>query len=133
MKYSFETENISPIEDFIQDFCKSHKKCRYELKGFDHFDKDVIFINVIASKEIKELYSEFIEGLKKKTKIQLKQFDGKTHFHASIAHTDIKEKFDEIWKFATKDKPDFQVLFDNITILKLVNNVWAVHKEYKLK
>ena len=44
LKYFFETKNIKPIEDYIKEFSKTHKKSKYKLKGFGNFRKDVIFI-----------------------------------------------------------------------------------------
>ena len=72
LKYSFETENIKLVENYIEEFCNRHKKCKYKLEGINHFDKDVIFIDVITSNEMKQLYAEFIDFLKNKTNIQFK-------------------------------------------------------------
>lgn len=130
LKYSFETDNINPVEKAIEEFSKSINKSKYQLTGINHFDEDVIFIDVIPSKEMSETYSNFINHLRKNTKITFKQFDGNTHFHSSIAHTDIKTKFQEIWNFVSKENPDFEVFFDNITILKLIDGIWQIHKEY---
>lgn len=130
LKYSFETDNINPIEKAIEEFSNSINKSKYQLKGINHFDENIIFIDVIPSKEMFETYSNFINYLRKNTNITFNQFDGNTHFHSSIAHTDIKLKFQEIWNFVSKENPDFEVLFDNITILKLVNSIWRIHKKY---
>jgi len=132
LKYSFETENIEPVEKTIEEFCKSNKKSKYRLNRINHFDKDVIFIDVVPSEEMKNTYSKFIDFLRNNTNIKFKEFDGKTHFHSSIAHTDINNKFDEIWSFVSKENPDFDVFFDNISILKFVDGVWQIHKEYSL-
>lgn len=132
LKYSFEVENIKPIEECIEQFCKSQKKCKYKLAGINHFDDDVIFIDVFPSNDMKKLYINFIQSLKNNTSLEFKEFDGKTNFHSSIAHTDIKDKFDEIYSFVSKENPIFDVLFDNISILKLADGVWKIHKEYPL-
>ncbi len=132
LKYSFEVKNIKSIEEHIQEFCKLQKKCNYKLEKLNHFDKDVIFIDVFPSDDMKMLYIKFLKFLKNNTNLQFKEFDGKTHFHSSIAHTDIKDKFDDIWSFVSKEKPKFDVLFDNISILKLVNGIWRIHKEFPL-
>ncbi len=132
LKYSFETEDIKYIENCIEKFCKSHEKCKYQLKSFNHFDNEVIFIDVIPSMEMKKMYFDFIKYIKDNTNLELKEFDGKTHFHSTIAHKDIKDKFNEIWSFASKENPNFDVFFDNISILKLVDDVWQIHKEYSL-
>lgn len=132
LKSPFETNDIKPIESVIEQFCKSHQKSSYKLSGINHFDKRVIFIDVLSSEEMNKTYLEFMKHLKNKTKIQFKEFDGNTHFHSSLARTDIQDKFDEIWSFASKEKPQFDLFFDNISILKLVEGVWQIHKVYSL-
>lgn len=133
LKYSFETEDITPIENCIKNFCKTHKKCSLELKEINNFDKDVIFIDVVSSKEMIELYREFIEKMKKLKNITFNKFDGSTHFHMSIAHTDIKDKFDDIFEYAKTKAKYCKIEMDNISILELVEGVWKVHKEFELK
>lgn len=61
-----------------------------------------------------------------------KTFDGITHFHSSLAHSDIEEIFDEIWKHVQQYKPEFDMIFDNITITRSdeETNEWKIHKEF---
>ncbi len=132
LKYSFEND-IESVEGVIERFCKANRKSRYVLKGVDHFGQDVIFIDVLPSKEMKKAYSEFITSLKQNTNIGFKQFDGTTHFHSTIAYKDIKDKFNDIWDFVSYENPYFELFFDNITILKLVDGVWRIHKEFGFK
>jgi len=133
LKYSFETDAIRPVESCLEDFTETHKKCQYTMKGISHFGVEVIFIDVVPSKAMEKIHAELIEALRKVPNILIKEYDGRTHFHASVAHTDIKEKFKEIWADVSKESPDFKVKFDNIAILKLAGGVWQVHKEFKLK
>jgi hypothetical protein len=132
LKYSIQCEDIKPIEQNIEQFCKSHKKCKYKLNGFNHFEKKVIFLEVIPSVEMKKLHIQLIKHLGKIEWMTFKKFDKDTHFHSSIAHTDIKNKFDNIWSFVSNKPKKFDLELDNITLLKLVDGVWKSHREFKL-
>jgi 2'-5' RNA ligase len=133
LKYSFETEDIKPVEECLSEFCKNHKKCQYTLKDIDHFGVEVIYIDVIPSKGMEKIHTELIDALRKVPNILIKEYDGKTHFHVSICHADIKHKYKEIGAYLSTESPEFTVKFDNIAILELSDGVWKIHKEYKLK
>lgn len=133
LKYTFETEDIGHIEKNIAEFCKSHKRSKYQLKGFNHFKNEVIYIDVIPSKEMRDTYSKLTDHLNKNKDIPSSKFDGTIHFHSTIAYKDIQEKFQEIWDYTAKEKPDFDVVFDNITIFQFMDDIWEIYKEFPLK
>lgn len=130
LKYFFKTENIKPVEECIKVFCKNNNKSKFQLKGFNHFRKDVIFIDIIPSKEMIKIHKNLLKHLKNETEIKFIEIDGKPHFHSSIAHSDIEDKFDEIQSFVSKMNLNFNASFDNISILKVENNLLQIHKKY---
>ena len=69
------------------------------LDGFDHFDKDVIFVKINPSDELEQLRLEIVEKLKEFCK--LSEYDLKQDFkyHATLVMHDIYKKFDKIWNF----------------------------------
>ena len=132
LKYSFKTDNIADVETNLQEFCDRNKSSSYQITGFGHFDKDVIFMEIVSSEEMKKMYLKLIEHLKTIKWMTFKKFDGKTHFHATIAHSDIEEQFSEIWNFVQQHPANFDLKLDNLAIFKLEDNVWRVHKEFQL-
>ena len=52
---------------------------------------------------------------------------------ASIAHNDVGNEFEDIMSYVSKLKPKFDCEFDNISILKVEDNLLKVHKTYSLK
>lgn len=132
LKYFFETKNIKPVEGCIKEFCKSHKKSKYKIKGFGHFRKDVIFMDIIPSKKMENAHKDFMKHLTDNTNIRLTDIDKKPHYHTSIAHDDIKKEYDDIWEYVSKLKPKFDCEFDNISILKVEDNLLKIHKKYCL-
>lgn len=132
LKYSFNTENINIVEEYIKRFCETHKKCNYQLNNINRFSNKAIFIDVFPSEEMKKMYVDFIKYLKKNTNIYFRELDGRVHFHSTLAYNDIGDKFEEMWLEVSKEKPDFRVVLDNITILKFEDEIWKVHKEFYL-
>ena len=131
LKYPFETKKIKELEKIIENFGNSNKRAKYKLNGYDSFGKNVIFIKIEPSNEMTNIHKKLIDELKKIKWMTWKKFDGNVHFHASVAHSDINENnFDEIWNYVNQNKPKFDLFFDNITLLKLIDGVWKVHKEF---
>jgi len=133
LKYFFETNDIGKVEKFVKEFCKSHKKSNYRARGFGHFQNDVIFIDIDPSKEMVKTRREFLKRLESETEIEFLNVDRDSQFHISVAHTDINEEYDKIWSYVNKTNPEFNCRFDNITILKVEDNLLKVHKIYNLK
>ena len=138
MKYSFEiesssTDKIQEVEKTIKQFCSSHQRTKYQLKGFGHFDNSTIFMKVNPSKEMINVYQQFINELKQIPWMTWKKFDNTLNFHASVAHTDVNEtNFQEIWDYVNKNQPRYNLFFDNVTLLKMVDGFWKVHEEFKI-
>jgi len=134
LKYSFETENISEFEQLINEFCKKHYPTRIQLEGFDHFDKNVIFIKAIPSEEMRQMHLELLSAFHKISWMKWHEHDKENfNFHASVAHSDITEKFDKIWDYLKKYQPKYNLEWDNITLFKLVDGKWLIHKEFQMK
>ena len=91
LKYNVVTDKITELENVIKKFCDSNKKIRYQLEGFDYFDKKVIFVKVKETEEMRESHNKFVQELKNISWMTWKKEDKKIHFHASIAHSDIKD------------------------------------------
>ncbi len=137
LKYSFQAndEEIQELENVLAGFCATTKAVPFKVKGFGHFDKDVIFLEITDEEAVRKVYNKFYKEIKKLPWLVFKTFDGKTHFHASIAHSDIKERFDAIWNHLQGYAPEFDMLFDNITITRFdeARNEWSMHKEFSLQ
>ena len=77
---------------------------------------------------------DLIKELKKLKWIKWLEYDGENaHFHATLAPDEIEEKFDEIYKFLSKEKPSFDLDFDNVTIITKPKDKWITYREFTLK
>jgi len=134
LKQPFETDDITYMMSFLEDFCATLEAFTYEIEGFDHFDDEVIFMDVVDQDgPLRDVYDELISEIRDMKKIKMGPIDGIGHFHATVARHDIAEKFDEIWEFVSSKEISFEQTFDNISILKLDNGKWKLVQEVKIK
>lgn len=133
LKSGFETNDISQIENLLKDFASRNKKSRILLSGFGNFDGNVIFINSILPAEAQNTFWMLIKSLKVLDWMTWNKYDSENrHFHSTIAAFDIKEKFTSIWEYLKQFNPNFEIYFDNVTILKEEKGRWVLHKEFRL-
>ena len=124
-------KQVKKIEEVLEDFCKTHKKAKLKLKGIGHFDNRVIFIDVEPSKEMNLLYKDLVKELERLKGISWHEYEKENiHFHFTLAEKDIESKFREIFSYAKKENPEFELELDNICILKKPKDKWILHKEF---
>lgn len=140
LKYPFETNNvkrIQAVENVIKNFSNKQKISTIILDGYGYFeDPWVAYINAKESKQMRNIYNKFIDELKRIDWFTFRKYEiHGPKFHSTLAHSDLAEgKFKEIWKYLkTQPKPYFILNFDNITILKLIDGIWQIHKEFLIK
>lgn len=122
-------EVIHTIGKVGSEFSELH----YEIEGFDYFElkkkflfittssrKNVIYLKIKPSKELKEFRYELAKKLLKIT--DTVNFDhyskDKFKFHATIAMKDIHLKFDKIWDYLKTYDIKTQGISFRITLLK---------------
>ncbi|MDO5517335.1 MAG: 2'-5' RNA ligase family protein [Clostridium sp.] len=134
IKAPFEYDgDISELDRALSKFSANEKKKRFSIKGYNHFDDRVIYMDVKMSKEGKKLHDRLIEVLDKFSYINFKKTDGKDKvFHVTLTSKKLPPKFNEVWDYVNDFPCDFQCEFDNISIYKWVDNKWVLHKEYEL-
>lgn len=134
IKAPFEiNKDISDLENTLDDFCSKEKATEYKIKGYNHFDDRVIYMDVKMSDEGKKLHDRLIDNLTPIDYINFDKKDGKDKiFHVTISSKKIRTIYDELWDYVNKYPCNFNCLFDNITIYKWENNTWNLHREFLL-
>ena len=129
-----DANKLRQVENILDRFVKSHKKSKIKFKGIGNFGRNVLFVDVKPSESFIKTFLDLVKELKKLKWITWLEYDGeKAHFHSTLATEDIEEKFDEIFKFLMKEKPNFNLDFDNITIIIKPRNKWITYREFILK
>ena len=111
IKAPFEADDISDLDKVLQDFAQNHKAQDYKIKGYNHFDNRVIYMDVHMNKKSKLLHDELIEELEKLPYIHFKNHD-------------------ELWEYVNNIPCDFDCKFDNVSVFKWEDNTWKLYKEY---
>lgn len=134
LKYPFGTKNIKKVEGVLSDFVKKYKPSKIKMIGFGHFQRFVIFLKFELSKSAIKTQRELIKELGKIKNVRIQEHDKKWHPHATISYGNTKKSFNEIWNYLKKlNKPKFELMFDNITIMKKSGKCWKVYRRFKLK
>lgn len=132
LRSPFDFSNPRRLENIIEEFAKSQKKSRIKIKDFGHFRKDVSFLKVDISKDSRTTQRELVKTLEGEG-IKPNKFDLKYHPHITISYSNSQDTFSLIWNSLSKlEKPNFDLEFDNITILRKPKKFWEVYKVYEL-
>ena len=88
IKAPFEADDISDLDKVLQDFAQNHKAQDYKIKGYNHFDNRVIYMDVHMNKKSKLLHDELIEELEKPGR------DPRSEMPKPVLRTDVLEMKD---------------------------------------
>lgn len=136
LKYSFEAnaKELKQLEKTIEEFTKRNCECNIVIGGFSHFLREVIFLKINETKEMRNVQKGLVSKLKELNWITWNEHDGKNmKFHATIARHDIGTKFDDIYSYVNDHERIFESKFNNIAIMKKNKETWKLYKEFKLK
>lgn len=103
---------------------KNYNLIPFKLKGFNHFDKKVIYVDIVPSDELKKLRIDIAQRLlpiTKHEKDKIRKIDS-VHdfgFHGTIAFKDIGQKFDRIWDYLKeKEEANINQYLLRVSIIK---------------
>lgn len=124
-------DDIIEVEKSIEDYCIHHRREPLEIKGYNHFEDRVIYMDMVMSGKGKILHDGLIEEMSKVPYIEFTNKDGKDKiFHITISSKRIKSIYYDLWNYVNKYPCNFQGYFDNVSIYRWENNTWVLHKEY---
>ena len=115
-------------------YIKDKKAIPYEIKGFEHFDNRVIYMNVIENKEMRDFNKGFVKAIKEVNYISFGSHEGENAiFHVTVSSKKVSFVFDEMWQWINQFNCNYNVLLNNISIYKWQDNTWKLHKRFELK
>ena len=102
-------------------------KFSIELKGFSHFGKRVLYVDVTPSEQLKELKKKVEDHFIRTFGDSLKREQMSFQPHITIANRDLKPSdFDKAWAHFSKNSFEASFVAERITLLKLVEGKWEV-------
>lgn len=116
----FKTKNEKRVVSRFLAVCKKYEWVNFYLKGFDHFENRVIYVDVHPSSKMEEFRTDLFHSLESDIYTVDTDFVKPFAFHSTIAFKDIQNKFEKIWGYINstgQPKKINQVLL-RVTILK---------------
>jgi len=129
----FGCKSINNVINAIGEVGSEYSKLEYQVDGFDYFElkkkflfltsstkKNVIFLKIIPSEELKDFRHSLAKKLLKITDSSNEDHDSKEkfRFHATIAMKDIDKKFDAIWEYLKNYEMKSEGVCYRITLLR---------------
>lgn len=114
----------------IHETTQRHGEFEVELKGFGHFGKKVIFIEVVNHEPVKELHQKLLHFLKDFLPEDEKR---NLHPHVTLATRDLKEKFSEVWTEISNHHCHSVFTADSVTLFRHNGKSWDVMGEFPLR
>lgn len=122
LKYKFKAnaKQLEELKKVLLKFSKTHNKKKIKTGGFDSFRKDVVFIKVSQTQQVKTLISELHKELKKLKWItwQGNIEENGIHLHTTITEESNEKLYPKILNFLKGKEKYFDSYFDNVSIMK---------------
>ena len=134
MKAPFDSHcSIEDLKTALRDFAKNEKAEPYQIQGYHHFDRRVIYMDVKMSKEAKAVHDRFIDLIERFPYIECNKKDGKDKkFHVTISSKKIEPFYDQLWEYVHQYPCDFDCWFDNISLYRWEESKWVIEEVFEL-
>ena len=123
MKEDLEDDLVNSIKGFSI----TKNKFGITLKDFADFKPKVIFVDVVKSEVLNDLYLSFAEFIFNQNKFSIKKEDRPFHPHVTLATRDLyKKAFQEAWEIFSKKKYEALWIINGISLLRHNKKNWDV-------
>ena len=135
LKDNFYCEDTSEVEKVIEEAINEVQIAgNILINGISSFRNEIFYIDAKLDDNSRKIYENLIRKLTEIEWLQWDQFDTlERQFHLTITNKATSENFVEIKEYLEQFHPLFQLPFDNISILKKLENEhrWIIHKEFR--
>ncbi len=116
----FSADGYGPVLSAMRSACEQFSVVSYRLDGFCHFRRDVIYVDIATSPDLRDLRRSIRDELEPKSKSRFPRRESGRHyqFHMTVAFKDIRGKFAEIWRYVNSEYgPGFESYAHRVTFL----------------
>lgn len=134
LKHDFEGKNIREIENLLEALCLKYSATEIKIKGVGTFNRKVIFLKVVKTKLLEEIYFGLFNALESVKWLSWESYEKGNFFpHITAAYRQLNEEnFDQILEYIRNKRIGFDLSFDNIAITKVKKKARKIHKIYRL-
>lgn len=133
--FELDEAGLQSVYGTLDKIAETHKQSSYRLHGFNNFGEGVIFVDVEASQEMLDTVSAVMQAMRDIEGMTFDEYDEiEGDLHATVAMQALKPfDFQETWDYLqTLPEFDMNLQFDNIAVLKKVDNKWIPEKVWEL-
>jgi 2'-5' RNA ligase len=136
LKDSFYLQETAAIEQVIAESVLALKQVgEIAIDGIGNFRSEIFYMHAELDHHAKAIFRNLLTNLHTITGLQWDQFDVMDRqFHLTITNKATASNSQQIAEFLQNFKPKFKLQFDNISILKKLDDQrkWIVHREFGL-
>lgn len=126
-------DSIQELKTTLREFTTHELARPYQIKGYHHFERRVIYMDMFMSKEGKAVHDRFLDVLESFPSIQCNEKDGKDKiFHVTVSSKKIEPIYDQLWEFVNHYPCDYPCLFDNISLYRWEDGTWVLDEVFEL-
>lgn len=133
LKAPFGAQDIKSLLRTVVASASSCRQTPLKFKGFGHFNRRVVFIDVEAPKQTYALIASLTKKLKRFPWLTFRPHDGAEHLHATLARIKEAHLFPRVWQYLSGWSPSFDARFDNLSILEKRGNKWSVIERFAIR
>jgi 2'-5' RNA ligase len=131
--YPFEVDSLEKIESIIKNFVHQKSAIPFTIKGFEQFtgNDGTVFLAVEPNLTLQSFIRDCIYSIGDPE--QYYRYGSEFKLHMSIARHLTPDLGQEIMKYLkTLPIPQFELLFDNLSIFINENDKWRIIKKFEL-
>ena len=133
--FELDDTGLQSVYAALDKIAETHKQSSYRLHGLNNFGEGVIFVDVKPSQETLNTVNAVMQAMREIEGMTFDEYDEiQGDLHATVAMRALKPfDFKETWDYLqTLPQIDMDLQFDNIAILKKVENKWVPEKVWEL-
>lgn len=133
--FELDEAGVRSVYAALDEIARTHKQSSYRLRGLNNFGEGVIFVDVAPTQEMLGTVSAVMKAMRGIEGMTFDEYDEiEGDLHATVAMRALKPfDFKETWDYLqTLPELDMNLQFDNIAILKKVDNKWIPEKVWEL-
>ena len=135
IKSPFEVTAVEPHIEFLGALAKRTPPFELQLKGFQSFGQQVLFLDVVENEVLRDLHHHILQEVEVAFGEAPHAFEGENiKFHASIAGFQKEEDFEAAQDYLARYQPDFHFTAHTFGLFYYLGpgNGWIVNSYYDL-